>query len=92
MSNTNNGFYTTSLYLTQHPIDAMLQFDANAHASVDVSVNGPLNFDGDIDANAKADVKCEQSNNFNIILQILFPNTLLNFTMYRLNLTLYKVA
>ena len=30
--------------MTQHSIDAMLQFDANAneHANVDVSVNGPL--------------------------------------------------
>ena len=39
-----NGFYTHSLRLTQHPIDAMLQFDANAntHANVDASVNGPL--------------------------------------------------
>ena len=27
-----NGFYTNSLRLTQHPIDAMLQFDANANA------------------------------------------------------------
>ena len=26
----------------QHPIDAILQFDANAHANVDASVNGPL--------------------------------------------------
>ena len=28
----------------QHPIDAMLQFDANvnAHANVNASVNGPL--------------------------------------------------
>ena len=32
-----NGFYT------QHPIDVMLQFDANAnaHADIDASVNGP---------------------------------------------------
>ena len=26
-----------------------------------LSVNGPFNFDGDIDVDAKADVKCEQS-------------------------------
>ena len=33
-----------SLHLTQHPIEAMVQFDANtnAHANVDASVNGPL--------------------------------------------------
>ena len=31
-----------SLRLTQHPIEAMLQFDANAHANLDTSVNGPL--------------------------------------------------
>ena len=34
------------LICTQHPIDAMLQFDANAnanaHANVEASVNGPL--------------------------------------------------
>ena len=43
-SNAKNGFYTHSLRLTQHPIDAMLQFDANAnaHTHVDASVNGPL--------------------------------------------------
>ena len=41
-SNAKNGFYTHSLRLMQHPIDAMLQFDANAHANLDVSVNGPL--------------------------------------------------
>ena len=29
------------MHLTQHPIDAMLQFDANANATVDASVNGP---------------------------------------------------
>ena len=70
----------------------MLQFDANAN--VDTSVNGPLNFDGDIDANTNADVKCEQSIKVNIILQILFEfsNTLLNFTTHRFNLTLHKVA
>ena len=34
-----------SLRLMQHPIDAMLQFDANAN--VDASVNRPLNFDSD---------------------------------------------
>ena len=33
--------YTYSLRLTQHPIDAMLQFDAKAKANVDASVNGP---------------------------------------------------
>ena len=33
--------YTHSLRLTQHPIDAMLQFDANANANVEASVNGP---------------------------------------------------
>ena len=39
-ANAKNGFYT---HLTQHPIDIMLQFDANthAHANVDASVNGP---------------------------------------------------
>ena len=39
-----DGFYTHSLHLTQHPIDAMLQFDANANAdaNVDASVSGPL--------------------------------------------------
>ena len=68
----------------------MLQFDSNAN--VDASVNGPLNFDGDIDANMNANVQCKQSKNFNIILQILFPNALLNFTRHRLNLTLHKVA
>ena len=31
-ANALNGFYTDSLHLTQHPIDAMLQFDANANA------------------------------------------------------------
>ena len=33
-----------SLRLMQHPIDAMLQFDANvnANANIDASVNGPL--------------------------------------------------
>ena len=30
-TNAKNGFYTHSLHLTQHPIDAILQFDANAH-------------------------------------------------------------
>ena len=39
-----NGFH--SLYLRQHPIDTMLQFDANANAHADAninaSVNGPL--------------------------------------------------
>ena len=39
MSNTKDGH---PLHLLQHPIDAMLQFDANAHANVDASVNGPL--------------------------------------------------
>ena len=38
MSNAKNGFYTHSLRLTEHPIDAMLQFDA--HANVDARVNG----------------------------------------------------
>ena len=63
MSNANNEFYIHSLHLAQHPIDTMLQFDANANtnANVDASVNGPLNFDSDVDANANADVKCEQS-------------------------------
>ena len=44
MSNAKNGFYTYSLCLTQHTIDVMLQFDANANlqANVDASVNGPL--------------------------------------------------
>ena len=43
-ANVKNGFYTHSLRLTQDPIDVMLQFDANAqaHANVDASVNGPL--------------------------------------------------
>ena len=43
-SNTKNRFYTHSLRLTQQPIDAMLQFDANgsAHANLDAGVNGPL--------------------------------------------------
>ena len=43
-SNAKNGFYTHSLRLMQHPIDAMLQFDANAnaHTNLDSSVNGPL--------------------------------------------------
>ena len=40
-SNAKNAFYTHSLHLTQHPIDAMLQFDANAHANVDGNVTGP---------------------------------------------------
>ena len=31
-ANTNNEFYTHSLRLTQHPIGAMLQFDATADA------------------------------------------------------------
>ena len=31
-ANAKNRFYTHSLRLMQHPIDAMLQFDANAHA------------------------------------------------------------
>ena len=30
-TNAKIGSYTHSLRLTQHPIDAMLQFDANAH-------------------------------------------------------------
>ena len=36
-------FLRNSLRLTQHPIDAMLQFHANTnvHENVDVSVNGP---------------------------------------------------
>ena len=39
----------------QHPIDTMLQFDANAntHVNIDTGVNGPFNFDSDIDANKK---------------------------------------
>ena len=37
--------------------NTMLQFDTN----VDASVNGPLNFDGDVDANADADVTCEHN-------------------------------
>ena len=43
-ASAKNGFYTHSLHLTQHPIDIMFQFDANAHAqaNVDASVNGPL--------------------------------------------------
>ena len=43
-SNAKNGFYILSLHLTQHLIDAMLQFDTNtnAHANVDAGVNGPL--------------------------------------------------
>ena len=42
-SNAKNGFYTHSLRLTQQPIDAMLQVDANANAraNLDASVNGP---------------------------------------------------
>ena len=32
-ANAKNGFYTHSLHLTQHPIDTMLQFDANADAN-----------------------------------------------------------
>ena len=50
------GYRTHSLRLIQHPMDAMLQFDANtnAHANIDTGVNGPLNFDGDIDTNANA--------------------------------------
>ena len=45
-SNAKNGFNTHSLRLTQHPLDVMLQFDANtnAHANVVASVNGPLTF------------------------------------------------
>ena len=68
----------------QNPIDAMLQFDANAN--VDASVNGPLNFDGDVDTNTNADVKCEQIIRVNIIFQIMFefPNALLNFTTHKL--------
>ena len=31
-----------SLRLMQHPIDAMLQFDPNAHANVDASMNEAL--------------------------------------------------
>ena len=40
--NAKNGYsYTHSLHLMQHPMDAMLQFDANAnaHPNVDTSVN-----------------------------------------------------
>ena len=32
--NAKNVLYTLSLRLTQHPIDVMLQFDANTHANV----------------------------------------------------------
>ena len=32
-ANANNGFYTHSLRLMQHPIGAMLQFDATAEAN-----------------------------------------------------------
>ena len=44
MGSIPNGFHTHSLRLTQHPIDVMLQFDANvnAHANLDAGVNGPL--------------------------------------------------
>ena len=41
-----------SLYLRQHPIDTMLQFDANANAhadaNIDASVNGPLKVKDDL--------------------------------------------
>ena len=42
-SNAKHGFYTHS-HLMQHPIDAMVQFDANAnaHANLDASLNGTL--------------------------------------------------
>ena len=38
-ANANNGFYTQSLHLTQHPIDAMLQFDANADADANANAH-----------------------------------------------------
>ena len=43
VSNEKNGFHTHSLHLTQHPIDAMLQFDANTNANtnLDANVNEP---------------------------------------------------
>ena len=41
--------------------NTMLQFDANAHANADASVNKPLNFHGDVDANTNADVKSERT-------------------------------
>ena len=31
-ANAKNGLYTDSLHLTQHPIDAMLQFDTNTNS------------------------------------------------------------
>ena len=39
-----NLMQTLRMGLTQHAIDVMLQFDANAHAhaNIDASVNGPL--------------------------------------------------
>ena len=42
VSNAKNGLHTHSLHLMQHPIDAMLQFDPNAHANVDASMNEAL--------------------------------------------------
>ena len=41
-ANAKNRLYTHSLGLTQHPIDVMLQFDANAgtDANLDASANG----------------------------------------------------
>ena len=37
-ANAKNGFYTDSLHLTQHPIDAMLKFDANADVDANANV------------------------------------------------------
>ena len=52
-ANTKNEFYTYSLHLTQHPIGAMLQFDATATADADADADANAN------ANANAHAWCE---------------------------------
>ena len=37
-ANAKDGLYTNSLHLTQHPIDAMLQCNANADANTNAHV------------------------------------------------------
>ena len=61
--------------MTQHPIDAMLQFDANANAqaNVDARVNGPLDVLNGLVV-MPLNLKVEIYINFHIVCFVIFFN------------------
>ena len=65
--------------MTQHPIDAMLQFDANAnaHTNVDARVNGPLEINDKAKAQKEMTVSPGQFITFFMYSKRHFHGTLL---------------